>query len=397
MEKTLNALTFLFWASIFLVFYTYIGYGILLYIIVKIKRIFSKKHDNAPSNLPEITFLVAAYNEEDYIKAKMENTLSLNYPKEKLKIMWVTDGSDDSTNELLKEYDEVNLLFKPERKGKTAAINRAMKFVKTPITVFTDANTMINSDALLKIAECFSDTRVGCVAGEKRIAVKKEDGVASGGEGAYWKYESFLKSLDNELYSAMGAAGELYGIRTELFTELSSDTLLDDFMMSMLIVKRGYKIAYCKEAYAIESGSANIAEEEKRKIRISAGGLQSIFRLRSLLNPFKYGIITFQYVSHRALRWSITPICLFALIPINTYLVFTNSGFIYTLIWILQILFYASAFAMHILAQKNKKNKFLYIPYYFVFMNLNVLKGFVYLYKRRNNNSGAWEKAKRAK
>lgn len=397
MEKTLTTFVFIFWITAFFVFYTYIGYGIILYIIVRIKRMIFRKNKNAQKELPEISFLVAAYNEEDYIQEKMNNTLSLNYPKEKLHIIWVTDGSTDSTCDKLKEYKEVVLLHQQERQGKTAAINRAMKFITTPITVFTDANTMICKDSLLKIAECFADSSVGCVAGEKRVKSSTNEGIASGGEGAYWKYESCLKRLDNELYSTMGAAGELYGIRTELFKELPSDTLLDDFILSMLIVKGGKKIAYCKEAYAIESGSANLKEEEKRKIRIAAGGIQSIIRLRSLLNPFKYGIITFQYISHRVLRWSITPICLFLLVPINTILVLMDAGVIYTLTWILQIIFYSAACAMYTLEKRNIKNKVLYIPYYFIFMNLNVIKGFGYLYKRRNSINGAWEKAKRAK
>ena len=244
----------------------------------------------------------------------------------KLHLMWVTDGSNDGTNERLKRYPSVKVLFDPQRKGKTAALNRAIEYVNTPIVVFTDANTMINDRAILEIAKEFQNQEVGCVAGEKRVVAKQKDGAAAGGEGLYWKYESSLKRLDSRLYSAMGAAGELFAIRTDLFEKMDNDTLLDDFILSMRIVQRGYKIAYCADAYAEETGSASMREEEKRKVRIAAGGLQSIARLKSLLNVRKYGVVSFQYISHRVLRWSITPLALFALLPINVLLMYGTTG-----------------------------------------------------------------------
>lgn len=396
----MNILDLIFWICLAIVFYTYIGYGIVLYIMVKIKEIFNKKEDYktlTEEHLPEATLLIAAYNEETVVKEKMANCLALNYPKEKLKIIWITDGSNDHTNELLSEYTQVEVLYEPERKGKTAALNRAIDYVKSPIVIFTDANTMINADAIREIAHLFTNPQVGCVAGEKRIAVKEKDNAAGGGEGLYWKYESTLKQLDGRLYSAMGAAGELFAVRTELFEKMENDTLLDDFILSMRIVAKGYKIAYCKEAYAIEGSSANIQEEQKRKIRIAAGGLQSIWRLRSLLNVFKYGIVSFQYVSHRVLRWSITPISLFALLPLNIALCLGTEGYsliVYSTILLLQILFYLTGYWGYILSRKSIKHKLLYIPYYFLFMNLNVIRGLFYLQKKKG--SGVWEKAQRA-
>jgi len=176
---------------------------------------------------------------------------------------------------------------------------------------------------------------------------------------------------------------------------MPTDTLLDDFILSMRIAQRGYKIAYCKKAYAIEDPSANMVEEEKRKVRISAGGLQSIYRLRSLLNPFKYGILSFQYVSHRVLRWSVTPIVFFLLFPLNVLLVALNENpILYSILLALQVLFYSAGAWGQYCAQKQIKNKLFYIPYYFLFMNLSVLKGFIYL--KNKKGSGIWEKAKRA-
>lgn len=394
----MNILEILFWVFIIIVIYTYVGYGAVLYALVKFKRAF--KHytqtdkKRTVSNLPKVTLFITAFNEEKVVKEKMENCYALNYPKEKLQILWVTDGSSDNTNALLQEYADVKVLFNPGRKGKTAAMTRGMSFVDTPIVVFTDANTALNADAILEMVHCFEDEKVGCVAGEKRIHMEEKEQAAAGGEGIYWKYESFLKKLDSELYSTTGAAGELFAVRTPLFEIMPSDTLLDDFILSMRIVMKGYKIAYCHKAYAVEKGSANMSEEKKRKIRIAAGGLQSIYRLRELLNPFKYGVFSFQYISHRVLRWSITPFALFLLFPLNIILLLTTDNILlYALIFILQLLFYAGGMYGAYLANKGTNNKIVYIPYYFLFMNANVLKGISYLSKK---SDGTWEKAQRA-
>lgn len=337
----------IFWISLFIVFYTYIGYGMILYILVKLKECFRKTIIPplpADDLLPELTLFIAAYNEEDVVDEKMRNCLALDYPANKLHILWVTDGSDDHTNEHLSHWPQATVLHQPQRQGKTAALNRGIHFVNTPLVVFTDANTHLNREALREIVHAFTNPQVGCVAGEKRIAVQTKDNAASGGEGLYWKYESTLKKLDSRLYSAVGAAGELFAIRRELFEEMPADTLLDDFILSLHIVMRGYTIAYCANAYATENGSADMHEEEKRKVRIAAGGLQSIWRLRALLNPLRYGVFCFQYISHRVLRWSLAPILLFLLLPLNTILIFTtDSPLLYATIWLLQTLFYLMA------------------------------------------------------
>lgn len=390
-------LKIIFIICLFLAFYTYLGYGILLWSMVKIKDKFFKASQLTSSNeaLPSVTLLIAAYNEEDVVDDKMKNTNSLRYPKDKFKVVWVTDGSNDLTNEKLKSYSNVEIIFQPQRQGKTAALNRALPLLDSDIVVFTDANTMINSEAIEYIVESFQDKRVGCVAGEKRILQNQSDSAATGGEGIYWKYESKLKSLDSQLFTAVGAAGELFAIRRDLFEEMPNDTLLDDFILSMHIAQKGFKIKYCDDAYAIESGSANMKEEKKRKVRIAAGGLQSIWRLRALLNPFKYGLLSFQYISHRVLRWSITPILLFLLIPLNIIIVCLDpSSIFYIVMLILQIIFYICGYMGYYLSTKSIKNKFLYIPYYFLFMNINVVNGFHYLYRKRGK--GTWEKAKRA-
>lgn len=390
----------LFWVAVAVVVYTYVGYGIILWMMVKVKEWFIKPvtlPHPTDEELPEMTLFITAYNEEQVVDEKMANCLDLDYPREKLHIVWCTDGSNDHTVERLGCWPQATVLHTPERKGKSAAMNRGLQFVHTPLVAFTDANTMLNKASLRLIAQAFLDQKVGCVAGEKRIQTEEKADAAQGGEGLYWRYESALKALDSRLYSAAGAAGELFAIRRELFQPLEEDTLLDDFVLSLRIVEQGYRIAYLKEAYAMESGSANLAEEEKRKVRIAAGGLQSIARLWPLFNPLRYGIFSFQYVSHRVLRWSITPVLLFALLPLNVVLLFgTERTALYVILWLLQALFYLAGSLGYYLSMRRTKNKLLFVPCYFLFMNLNVLRGMVYLSTRNDKEKGTWEKAQRA-
>jgi cellulose synthase/poly-beta-1,6-N-acetylglucosamine synthase-like glycosyltransferase len=397
----------------------------VLFIILKVKHLLTHRSADPilPLNeelLPPVTLMICAYNEEEVIGWKMENIRQLNYPASKLCVMWVTDGSNDRSNELLRQYPEVTLVFSPERRGKAAAMQHGLRKNKNDIVVFTDANTMLNADALREIVRQFMKENVSCVSGEKRVSARpaavsggstasvpaRPDAMTGGspagtaaattaaeGEGLYWRYESKLKQMDSDLYSAMGAAGELFAVRMKHYHEAPSNALLDDFMMSMLIVKDGHRIAYTSQAYAMEYGSANMKEESKRKRRIAAGGLQSIWWLRSLMNPFRYPKVAFQFVSHRVLRWSITPIALVALIPLNIALVVLHAGIVYTVIGILQLLFYLVALAGWLLSKAGHTNKLLNVPAYFLFMNLNVFLGIRYLMTHKS--SGTWEKATR--
>lgn len=390
----MDVIEILFWVGAFIVFYTYLGYGIILGIMVRIKEHFRPYvKPQLPSDLPHITLFIAAYNEELIVKEKMENVYNLIYPKDKLHVLWVTDGSNDRTNEILKGYSDITICYTSERQGKSMAINHGMEFVQTPYVVYTDANAMLNKEALLEIVRLFGDPKVGCVAGEKRVQ-QGEKQSAGATEGVYWKYESKLKEWDYHFYSAVGAAGELFALRTNLFMILPEDTLLDDFILSLRIAMKGYRIGYCKEAYAMETASVDMNEEAKRKKRISAGGLQSILRLLPLLNIFKYGRLSWQYISHRVLRWTITPFILFALFPLNIILLWSEHVLLYSIILFFQIIFYLMAFVGTLLAHRQLQNKILFVPYYFMFMNLNVFAGIKYLLL--NKQKGVWEKAKRA-
>ena len=395
-------LIIVFWLSVFLVFYTYVGYTLVLWVMVKIKEaVKGKPEQSVAGELPDVTLLIAAYNEKDYVDEKVKNSLELDYPKDKLKIVWVTDGSDDGTPDLLRQYPEVTVHHLLRRGGKIEAMNRGVSLSNTPIIIFSDANAMLGKESVRRIIHLFANPKVGCVSGEKRIFDNEKDMAAGAGEGLYWKYESFQKRYDARLYSVVGAAGELFAIRREYFAEVEDDTLLDDFIISLRIAMRGYTTQYDPQAYACERSSANVREELKRKIRIAAGGFQSIARLVPLLNFFKYGLLSFQYISHRVLRWTLAPLSLLLLLVSNFALAlqtglfttpFTEGWIMSTVFW-LQICFYAMALLGWFLENRHIKLKVLFVPYYFFIMNYAVFLGFFRCVKKSQNV--VWERAKR--
>jgi cellulose synthase/poly-beta-1,6-N-acetylglucosamine synthase-like glycosyltransferase len=394
-------LELLSWILFLLVFYTFIGYALLLWVLVMIKRwIKGNPVSSKPGEkeLPNICLFVTAYNEAGFVRQKVENTFSLNYPKDKIQYLWLTDGSTDGTPELLRKYPQLQVEHQNERRGKIHAMNRGMQFVQAPIVIFSDSNTVLGENAVLEIVRCFEDEKVGCVAGEKRIVENPKDTAAASGESLYWKFESFIKKMDAELSSSVGAAGELFAVRARLFEEVEADTLLDDFIISLRIAEKGYRIAYAPKAFATETASASVREELKRKTRIAAGGMQTIFRLPGLFNPFRHGWLSFQYFSHKVLRWTVAPIAFFLFFIVN-FLILLKIGAwsmvnVYVLLFCLQVLLYLVALIGWLFENKKVRMKFFFVPFYFVAMNYASIKGVVrYL---RGRQSVVWEKSKRA-
>ena len=384
-----------FWIFFYIIFYTFFGYGILLYFLVRIKRVFKK-----PISLPQtvelstVSVIIAAYNEEELIEEKINNCLSLNYPENKLQLIFITDGSSDRTADIVRKYSRIKLLHEDKRLGKMSAIKRAMPFVSGDVTVFTDANTFLNEDALMHLIKHYQNPRIGAVAGEKKILVNQSADASSAGEGFYWKYESALKKWDYELYSNVGAAGELFSIRTNLYQPVETDTIIDDHMIAMRIAEKGYIIAYEPNAYAMETASADSREELKRKIRIAAGGIQSIYRLKKAANPFINPVLTFQYFSHRVLRWTVTPWLMILLFILNLMICIRYPDLqIYNILLVFQLFFYSAALAGWFLESKKIKVKAAFIPFYFSMMNYAVIAGTFRYFK--GAQSAAWEKSKR--
>lgn len=398
----------LFWLLFALIIYTYVGYGLLLWAIVRVRRVLKiGQRVLPPAGEPaDVTLVVPAYNEIDCLPAKLQNCLQQDYPAHKLHLLFVVEGSTDGSEEWLRAQQanvpSLQLIGGRRRLGKIEAMNHAMKRVRTPIVIFTDANTQLNPEAVSRLVRKFDLPNVGAVTGEKRIQTAVAEAATGSGEGLYWKYESFLKRLDAELHTIVGAAGELFAIRTDLFEPVEGDTLLDDFMISLRIAARGYRVEYEPEAYALERPSAAIREEQKRKVRIATGGFQSMARLLPLLNLRRYGWLSFQYVSHRVLRWAVTPFCLPLLLLLNVSILASllhqsapvwTTGFWAALLAV-QFAFYALAWVGYRLENRQVRWKPAFVPFYFTFMNWCVLQG--YLRYRRGGLSGIWEKAARA-
>lgn len=390
----------IFWVGIACIIYTFLGYGLLLFFLLKIKAFFTKTKGefNNQNFQPQVTFVIPAYNEERWIAQKIQNSLQLDYPSEKLHFLMVTDGSNDKTVEIINRFPipegiSFRHFHETPRNGKIAAVERIMPKINTPIAIFTDANAMINPSAIRNIVKYFENPKVGVVAGEKRIQLQEKGDAAGAGEGIYWKYESFLKNLDAQFYSVIGAAGELFAIRTKLAPKIPKDSIIEDFFLTMTIASKGYRIAYAPNAYAIEGQSASVQEELKRKIRIAAGGFQAVSRLSRLFNIFKYGRLSFQFISRRVFRWYVVPIVLPFVLISNIYLAISNTK-VYQYLLILQIGFYLLAFIGWLLERRQLRLKALFIPYYFCMMHYAVYRGFLRFLK--GNQSVLWERAKRA-
>lgn len=393
-------LKYLFWGGLLIVGYTFIGYGIIIFLLNKWRRIW-KKDPVSPFEAdyqPGVTFVIPAYNEERWIEDKIKNSFELDYPADKINFLVVSDGSDDGTMALVDNYPtppgiQLRHFYKPERQGKIAAVERIMPSIDTPISIFTDANTMLNKAAVKNMVKHFANPKVGVVSGEKRISSSAKGAAAEVGEGIYWKYESFLKNMDYQYYSVIGAAGELFAIRSELYEPIPRDSVIEDFYMTMTIASKGYRIAYSPDAYAMETGSSSVKEELKRKIRIAAGGFQSVFRLARLMNPFKYGKLSFQFLSRRVFRWVVVPIALPTILIANILLAMSGSAFFQGFL-LLQILFYCFAFIGYLLEKRKLRFKLLFVPYYFCVMHYAVYRGFARFIK--GSQSVLWERAKRA-
>lgn len=391
----MNRSEILFWVCTGIVFYSFLGYGLLLLIWAGIKQLFRPAASVPAEEFePAVTLVIPCYNEAAVLDEKIANCRSLQYPAGKLTLIFITDGSTDQSVTIIEKYPEILLLHLPERKGKTAAENRAMTFVHTPIVIFSDANAILNPEAIRQMVIHFADERTGCVAGEKKIAVQRTANAGTAGEGIYWRYESWLKKLDSQCNSAVGAAGELVAFRTALYRPLPEDTILDDFMQSMQIAAAGYRIAYEPKASATEKASANVQEELKRKIRIATGSWQAMKRLRSILHWQKTPALCFQYFSHRILRWAVTPFLLIVLLLLNLFL-WIEGNRLYELLFYLQVCFYLAAWMGYLLRNRKLSQQWIFVPYYFCVMHYAVLAGWIQ-YKTQRNPNGIWEKARRS-
>jgi biofilm PGA synthesis N-glycosyltransferase PgaC len=384
---------YIFLISCTIVLYNYAGYAALAWLFGRIAGKY-RATPAPPGYRPSVSFIVAAFNEETTIPEKIRNSLRLDYPPDAIEFIFVTDGSTDRTPAIVAATPSIRLLHEPARKGKSAAVNRAVLQSRHDILIFSDANTMLNTDAVNNIVRHYFDPLTGGVAGEKKVISQGPIPADGGdGEGIYWRYESRLKQIDSDFYSVVGAAGELFSLRRELYTPLPDNTVLDDFVLSLRVAGRGFRILYEPLAYAMELPSSSIKEEQKRKVRIAAGGFQAISMLYGLLSFWRHPRLTYLYLSHRVLRWTLSPLCLILAWVSNLILAFHPAANPILLVTATaQTLFYALA-ALYRLPLPRSLKKISKIPYYFTFMNVSVLLGFIRFC--RGSQSAVWEKAKR--
>lgn len=373
--------------SLLVIAYAYVGYGALIWLISRFVRHRSRMSDE----LPPVSVVIAAYNEAAIIGARIENLLALDYPSDRLELMVVTDGCTDGTEAVVARYSDldprVRLLSRSVRSGKVNALNAAIPLAKGEIVVGSDANCFFKPDCLRQLVRHFGDPTVALVAGEKRI--HQGEGTVSLGEGLYWRYESWLKTLDSKVSTALGATGEVFAVRKQFYSPLPKDAIIEDFMLSMGLVQAGYRVVYEPRAIATEDASASIADEFKRKVRIVAGGWQAVVRLWPLLLPTR-GLVSFQYVSHRVLRWILVPSLLPMALGANLALAVQGR---YQALLVLQLGLYLAAFCGYLLQRRGIRWKLFYVPFYFAFLNVAALLGaYRYLAKRQ---PVTWEKARR--
>jgi len=361
---------FIFWLSAFLIFHTYVGYPLVL---VVLSTFFAKQRTSGENDLPTVSMIVAAYNEESIIEEKLKNCQTLDYPPEKLEILIGSDGCTDRTNEIAHKYvnDKIRLDAFAQRRGKAAVLNDLARAACGEVLVFSDANSMYKSDAVRRLVGFFADTKVGGVCG--RLVLLGHGGkVEADGERLYWDYENYLKYLEGRIRTVIGANGAIYAIRRELFRELPTQEIVtDDFVIALRVVQAGFDVAYEKDAVAWEYASPNVRAEFKRKMRIGAANYFGIRRVLSLLNPSN-GFVAFGLWSHKIIRW-VAPFLLIAIFAANLFLL--NQTF-YLFFFVAQTTLYGAALIAWIFDRLGKPIRWLVYPYYFVMANLALLIGF---------------------
>jgi cellulose synthase/poly-beta-1,6-N-acetylglucosamine synthase-like glycosyltransferase len=292
----------LFWSCLLLVAYSYLLYPVVLAAACRLQRLFRRQRPVAePADWPAVTMVVAAYNEERVIREKIQNSLALDYPADRLRVVIASDCSSDRTNEIVAACDDprIQLIGYTERRGKIGVLNATIPNLEDDLVIVSDANTMYAPKAVKNLVRHFTDERVGCVCGE--LVLEDANGGASG-EGLYWKYETLLKRMESRLGFLLGATGGIFAIRRKLFRRLPAGTIVEDFVLPMKILEEGHRVCYEPAARATETTAPSMREEMRRKTRIGAGGFQAIGLTKAMLDP-RRGMPALGYWSHKILRW----------------------------------------------------------------------------------------------
>jgi cellulose synthase/poly-beta-1,6-N-acetylglucosamine synthase-like glycosyltransferase len=356
---------------ILIILYIYFGYPIILFILSR----FAKNTSNGFSSIqPSVTVIIPARNEASVIAKKINNLRHCNYPLDKIEILVVSDQSTDQTESIVKSFKDSNirLISLQNRHGKTAAQNATVREAKGEIIVFSDANAMYDPDAVFHLVKHFEDPDVGCVSGE--LCYNNPEGSVVGEEeNMYWKYEKWIKKLENQVGTILGANGSIYAIRRSEYIPLGPD-IISDFIEPLLIAANRRKVIFEPLAKSYENSCIEFQEEFQRKQRIVSRSLYGLMKHAWLMNPFKHPVLSFELISHKLLRW-LSPFFMIMLFVSNTYLLIRSRAFLY--FFMLQCIFYIISFLGLILKGNSRVSAIFFSPYYFCTINYAALLGVI--------------------
>ena len=386
----MNPLEITFWTSVSVIAYVYLAYPVLVWAL---SRLFPSGDGRQqpfvyrnPDQWPFVSLVISAYREESSILSRLENAVKCDYPADRFEILVGVDGNEDLTGELVREFNDprVRLVQFPIRRGKASVLNDVIPQARGELLVLSDANTDMDPSALRKLIQHFSDSTVGGVCGR---LILRDSSTGSNVDGAYWRYENFLKECEGRFGTLLGMNGAIYALRKSLYQPIPANTIIDDFLIGMRIHLRGQRLVYEESAVAHEETAPNISGEFHRRARIGAGGFQSLPKLVRLLNPF-CGRIALAFWSHKVLRWS-CPILLLAALVSNVLL----QGPLYRSLLVLQLGFYLLAALGGVTRPSGALARLIRLPAMFVGMNAALAVGFFRLVTGRQ--TGIWKRTAR--
>jgi cellulose synthase/poly-beta-1,6-N-acetylglucosamine synthase-like glycosyltransferase len=370
-----------FWGSCALILYAYIGYPAL----ITLASFFVDNRIKTANAEPFVSLVISAYNEEKDIGKKLDNSLSLDYPKNKLEIIIASDGSTDATDEIVKKYENNGkgvrvVLHRVEgRLGKTAAQNSAIRVCQGEIVAFSDAASLYDRNAIRALVRNFTDSNVGAVSGLCKYINKNQSAVGLA-TIVFWNIESFIKSNQAKIKTITGCSGCIYAVRKDLYTELPP-SIISDLVEPLAILKKGYRIAFEPLALAFEETTERPKDEFKMRVRVIVRGMNGLLFMRKLLNPFKYPLVSFQLLSHKVLRWCVPVFCI---VTYLSSLLLAGDNGIYRSLFLAQSLFYLLAIIGLVLERKGIRIKLFFLPMYFTVINAASLVSMVKVFKGEN-------------
>ena len=351
----------LFWATAGVLFYTYAGYPLLLAVI----GAFASKKQAQPGYLPQLSILIAAYNEEANIARKLEQTLALDYPADRMEILILSDGSTDRTDEIVQSFTDprVRLLRMEPRRGKTAAQNRGVQQARGEVLIYYDAKTLKKKQALRYLACNYEDPGVGAVSGRYQYFDPQGNSPTGLGTIAFWNYENFVKMMQSRIRTISGCCGCIYSVRKAAYTDLPDD-VISDLVQPLWAIQKGYRVVFEDRALAYEETTQSAGEEFSMRVRVVTRGIRGILSVSDILKPWKFGWVSFQLFSHKILRWLVP---FFLVILYASTLALAHHSF-FRYFFVLQTLFYAWAL-LSMAVPLHRRWKILGIPLYFCLLN----------------------------